>query len=115
MSRIPKASSDDFYPGTGDKTEKGNVSDAAPIADQDTRMVPFPRWDPSQEFVSKDARLVPTDLGLKQLVEGQGDLCAPNAPSTLERVGAAGFYESNALHATGAELADLVRAHERKP
>lgn len=99
--------------GVATRGEFGNDTDAAPIADQDIREVP--RWDPSAEYTSKDARLVPTGLDLTKLVAGQGDCPAPNAPSTLERVGPAGFYDSPTLHATGAELADLVRAHERKP
>jgi hypothetical protein len=57
MNVIPKATSDDFYVGTGDRTEKSNVSDAAPIADQDTPELT--KWD--VESGNKDAQLAKID------------------------------------------------------
>lgn len=93
----PKASSDDFYPGTGNRTEKGDVSDAAPIADQDTRQVP--RWDPSADYTSKDALLVKGDQA--SITRAQGDFCYPSAPNVLQKRAPVAFVESDTLHIAG--------------
>jgi hypothetical protein len=104
----PKTNSDDFYPGTGDKSEKSNVSDAGPIADPRIKQVPT--WDPTAP--TKDAALVRIDPANLPGGDYSTDGADDSNPAKLQATGGGAFLSSEQL-LTGSRATGLDADEKR--